>query len=188
MRFWREPRTSGTRRPSRSTDGTTGAAPAVPVRRARGQAGLSLIESLISVVLVSLVVLGLAGGFLTMMRATEASSSRQRTDAAITSFTESLKSVPYTPCVTGRTGPQDAAAYQSFYETWDGRWTPPADAAVSDRRITGVEYWSPANVGGSAGDYVASCPGADAGAQRLTVSVTVNGSTATGQVVIRSAP
>ena len=164
---------------------TTGAAHAGPIARVRGQSGVSLLESLIAIVLVSTVILALAAGFLAMMGATAASSSRQRTDAALTSFTESLKTVPYTPCTAGTSQP-GASAYQAVYAAWAGRWSPPADAAVSDLSITKVEYWNPAaGTPPRVGAFQATCPASDSGAQRLTVSVTVNGSSDTGQVVVR---
>ncbi len=170
----------GTAAPA-STEDTTGTAPAVPVRRARGQAGISLLESLIAVMLAAVVVLALAGGFLTMMRATDASSNRQRAEGALTSFTESIKVMQYTPC-------QGASAYQAAYLAWPGRWSPPPSAQVSDLTITDVQYWHPASSGSTAGAYDGICPTPDSGAQRLTVRVKVKGQTVTGQVVIRSVP
>jgi Tfp pilus assembly protein PilV len=193
--LWSGPRTV-IRDDDGSIEGTAGTAAAVPVRRARGQAGISLIESLIAVVLVSLVVLGLAGGFLTMMGATEASSSRQRREAALTSFTESLKQLSmvtpaqspllsYTDCDPAVTPSALASDYTTRYRSWPGRWQPSADNAVSNQTISDVEYWHPSGSGSSAGTYDHNCAGSDHGAQRLTVTVDVAGDQATGQVTIR---
>jgi hypothetical protein len=136
--------------------------------------------------LAAIVVAALAGGFLTMMRATEASSDRQRGESALTSFTESLKTLQYTSCTSAIGHQQQAADYLSAYQAWAGRWSPPASASVSDLEITDVEYWHPSGSGNSAGAYDTTCPSPDSGAQRLTVSVTVNGKALKGQVVLRS--
>lgn len=147
---------------------------------------MSLVEAILATLLVAVVVLALAGGMLTMVGASGASSARQRTTTALTSFTESLKAIPYTDCTAGGSTPAPAA-YQAVYDAWPGRWTPAADSGVSDRRIVRVDYWHPAaGTPPTSGEFRSTCPaGGDGGAQRLTVSVTVDGSTSRGQVVIR---
>lgn len=130
---------------------------------ARSQSGASLVEVLISVMLVGTVVAALAVGMLTMVGATRSTAEEQRIQSALLSFTESLKASPYLPC--GGSPSPTASAYVSSHASTPQRWTPPAGMTAS---IDDVEYWHDA---GTYGDYRATCPGADGGRQRLTVTV-----------------
>lgn len=150
----------------------------------RRQRGFTLIEVLLAMVLASLVVLGLAVGILTTLSASNAASARQRREVALTSFTESLKALPYVECTSGGA---TAHAYNTAYQAGaasGATWQPKPDAGVSDLDVVDVKYWQPAPAGGAAGTY-ATCGSVDQGAQRLSVSLRVDGEPVHGQVVIR---
>ncbi len=149
------------------------------IRRShRAQAGVSLIEVLISVFLISLVVLGLAAGFLTIVRVNADTAERQVVDQAIGSYTESLTTAQYLPC-DDPTQPGDVGTYTSTYPA--GSWTPAPGVTAS---IVDVEYWD-----GTSG-FDDACPGApsaaDRGAQRLTVQVAYRDTQRQAQIVKRS--
>lgn len=151
----------------------------------RGDSGFSLIEVLLALGLATLVVMGLAAGFLTTISASDAASSRQRREAALTSFSESLKALPYVECTAAGA---DADGYMAAYEAGLGSgssWQPSADADVSDLDVVDVTYWTPAGSGPSAGTFSDACGPTDHGAQRLTVSLKVQGEPVQGQVVLR---
>lgn len=150
-----------------------------------GQAGFSLIEALVAVALMGTVILAIAAGMVTLMGTSAATSSQQRLQASLTSFTESLKASPYLPCSPGGAPPATPAAYTTSFGQWPGRWSAPVGVARAD--ITGVEYWTPAPNAAALGQFAATCPTAgDQGAQRLTVRVELTDGTATtGQIVLR---
>ena len=102
--------------------------------------------------LVSIVVLGLASGFLTLVRTNRMTYEQQQVDHAASNYAESLKSVGYQPC-TSSTAPD--------YSTSSDLWQPSNAVQV---QVADVEYWNPAT-----GTYQAACPGTDGGTQRLTV-------------------
>ena len=155
-------------------------APVAPRGPRRDQAGVSLIEVLISVFLVSLVVLGLAAGFLTIVRVNADTAERQVVDQAIGSYTESLTTAQYLPC-DDPTQPGSIVAYTSTYPA--GSWTPTPASGVT-ANIVGVEYWN-----GTSG-FADACPGTpaadDQGAQRLTVEVAYRDTQRKAQIVKRS--
>ena len=68
------------------------------VSRAHSQAGFSLTESLAAILLVTLVIMGIAAGILTTVRATRTVSQTQKSEAALSDATEVLKARPYTRC------------------------------------------------------------------------------------------
>jgi prepilin-type N-terminal cleavage/methylation domain-containing protein len=125
----------------------------IALGRRDGQAGFTLLEVVISVALVSLVVLGLATGFITLVRTNGSTYRQQQVDHAATNFAESLKAVQYQPCVPAGADPDYGAA--------PDLWAPSDDLQVE---VVDVEYWDPAE-----GDFDDTCVGADAGAQRVTV-------------------
>ena len=165
-------------------------------RRRRTQAGSSLIEVLVAVGLAGTVIAALAAGILAMLRSSSATSSQQRLQAALTSSTESVKSLPYVACTAGAAATAGQAAspatYDATYAAWPGRWQPSAAAGVASVRITGVEYWTPASTNAALGSFLPACPaavaGGDRGAQRLTVRVVMSdGIAKDAQVVLRRA-
>lgn len=151
----------------------------------RSDGGFSLIEVLLALGLATLVVLGLAAGVLTTMRSSEVAASRQRREAALTSFSESLKSMPYVECTSGGATASGYLATYSVGMSTGATWSPAQTSDVADLDVEDVEYWQPAASGASAGTYSANCAGVDHGAQRLTVSLTVRGQRVHGQVVLR---
>jgi type II secretory pathway pseudopilin PulG len=158
-------------RPDRERGGARGRR-----RRARGQAGASLIETIVALVLASVVVLALAGGMLTLMRTSEATSRTQRMQAALTTSAEAVKAASYVDCAA----PAD-------YDGAPGVDDPADDVEVT---VTGVEYWDGVPVAGTPpapsllGSFVATCP-PDLGAQRVAVRVTLDGDSDTAQIVKR---
>lgn len=102
--------------------------------------------------LVSIVVLGLAAGFLTLVRTNRMTYEQQQVDHAASNYAESLKSVGYQPC-TASTAPD--------YDTSSDLWQPSSAVQV---QVADVEYWNPAT-----DSYVDDCPGTDGGTQLLTV-------------------
>jgi prepilin-type N-terminal cleavage/methylation domain-containing protein len=146
-------------------------------RRHNGDGGYSLIEVLIAVMLVGTVIAALAAGMLTMINATRSTSEQQRLQAAVLSYTESLKSSPYLRC--GEAPTPSPAAYTTSHNAQPGRWEP-VDGMTAE--INSVEYW---HNSGAYGDYQSSCPAVDQGRQRLTITVTLpGGASASGPVVM----
>ena len=64
----------------------------------RGEGGFSLTESLAAILLATLVILGLAAGILTTVRATRVVSQTQKAEAALSDATESVKAAPFVTC------------------------------------------------------------------------------------------
>lgn len=117
------------------------------------QGGFTLIEIVIAVMLISMVVLGLATGFLTLVRTNRGTYEQQQVDHAASSFAESLKAVQYQPCTTSSSDPD--------YGSSTDAWVPTGGVQVS---VVDVEFWNPASK-----RYQATCPGADGGTQRVTI-------------------
>lgn len=63
-----------------------------------GQGGFSLTESLAAIMLVTVVILGIAAGILTAVKATRAVSETQRSEAALTNATEVVKAKLFVSC------------------------------------------------------------------------------------------
>lgn len=143
-------------------------AAARPTRPAAGQSGFTLMEIIVSVMLVSIVVLGIAAGFLGLVRTNRMTQEQQAVDHAVTNFSESLKAAEYQPCGT-------MPAYNSVAGLW-----------VSDRgvdvEVIDVDYWDE-----STASFVDTCS-TDGGSQRLTVRAEWPGRDRDrqGQIVIRS--
>lgn len=121
-----------------------------------------------------MVVLGLAGGLLTLIRSDASTSERQKVDLWLGSFSESVKAAPYRPC---HVSPEAAtpSAYFDAYKTWDVRWEPPAGVTLS---VTKVEYWDKASA-----DFIDTCAAVDQGTQRLSLRAEWRGIVSTSQVV-----
>ncbi len=148
-----------------------------PGRRAPvapGQAGIGLVESIVALALVSTVILALASGLLSLLSTSRVNAETQKLQAAVTAWTEALKVLPYQDCATG----------YSLSPLPVGWAAPTTGTAV----VTAVEHWQPDQAG--FGAFAAADPGCttDAGAQRLTVDVTVDGTTAEALVVLRRPP
>lgn len=147
-----------------------------------GQAGFSLIESVVSIALTSIVIVALAAGLLASIRSSTAADRVQRADAALASFSESLRAMPAPPegadgCphLSGPDGFTDG--YADFVTSGEG-WSLPGVSTA----ITKIEHWEP-----STGEFATSCPaGGNPHVHRLSLSVAVDGDSAVGQVVVSS--
>lgn len=153
------------------------------MQRHRGQSGYSLLEALIAIVLTSMVIVGLAGALLAAIRSSEVARRVQRADSALGSFTESLKTMPYPDAGDLAVGNcPSVTEYQAAWSAYADRWIPPADIAVS---ISGIEHWQP--TGTDKGSFTAACPAVgedDPYANRLTVTVEIDGDSRNAQVVV----
>ena len=136
---------SGCRRPCRRGDGANGSSWEQLSARARTQAGFSLTESLAAIVLVTVVILGIAAGILTTVRATRSVSETQRAEAALSDATEIIKARPYQRCA-------DLSTY----------------GTIPDVTVTTVEYLQ----AGAAGEkFAPTCDPTTDAAQRITVVI-----------------
>lgn len=141
------------------------------------QSGFTMVEVVIALFLAGMVVLSLAIAMLAIVRTNALNSERQRVDAAMTSFSESVRGVGYVAC--GASPPPSAAAYLDLQQQDSDSWSPPTGIEVD---ITEVDFWD-----GAPGQdrYVSGCPAADGGAQRLTLRATLGSLERSAQVVIR---
>ena len=134
----------------------------------RSQTGATLVEVLIALALVGILVLALASGMLTLIKTSSETTKQQQIELALGSFTESLKSGPYTKCaalVAGSPYPNTAA------------WIPPQSSMSAS--LVKIEYWDKSST-----SFVAACPASgDQGTQRLTVQVDFQDQSSTAQVV-----
>ena len=134
----------------------------------RSQTGATLVEVLIALALVGILVLALASGMLTLLKTSTETTKQQQVELALGSFTESLKSGPYTKCaalVAGSPYPNTAA------------WVPPQSSMTAS--LVKIEYWDKSST-----SFVAACPASgDQGTQRLTVQVDFQDQSSTAQVV-----
>lgn len=150
----------------------------------RGQSGGGLIEVLVALAVLVPLVLGAATGLLTAVRASAGAQHEQQLQVALTNAGELVRDLPYEPCSTP----------EQLQQRYADRYEPVGAAAQSDHtgpgragrvvgelapRVTRVDYWSTA-----AGRYRDRCT-PDEGAQRVTVTVSERGRTATGTVVTR---
>ena len=134
----------------------------------RSQTGATLVEVLIALALVGILVLALASGMLTLLKTSTETTKQQQVELALGSFTESLKSGPYTKCaalVAGSPYPNTAA------------WVPPQSSMTAS--LVKIEYWDTRST-----SFVAACPASgDQGTQRLTVQVNFEDRSSRAQVV-----
>jgi type II secretory pathway pseudopilin PulG len=126
------------------------------------------MEIIVSVMLVSMVVLGIAAGFLGLVRTNRMTQEQQAVDHAVTNYSESLKSAEYLPCSSGP---------DPDYDALSGLWVSERGVSVW---VVDVQYWDE-----STGSYVDSCSG-DTGSQRLTVRAEWRDRERQGQIVKRS--
>lgn len=126
--------------------------------RKRNQLGATLIEILVVMAVMVPVVLAASYGLLLTVKLSSSTNTRQNLEAAATSYSESLKTIPYTNC-----------AEPSDYQGKAGLWTAPAGSGIS-MEIVGVQYWNQ-----STRDYSSmNCPTpeADQGTQLVIVKAT----------------
>ena len=149
----------------------------VPTRRrwppTASQQGFSFVEVLVSLVLTSLVVTALAAGLLLLVRVTASTSDSQRLQLAVASYAESIEAMAYLPCGT-------VEQYTIAYETSPSRWVPPTDIEL---RVDRVDYWKKVTSPSGEGGYESTCPAADEGSQRLTISAVAGDDEQVAQIV-----
>ena len=167
--------------------------------RVRGQRGYGLLEVLIAIMLMGTVLAALSAAMLTLIATTSATSDQQRLQAALNSYTESLKAGTYTAC--GATGSPPvvyptAAEVQEAHDGDPAAFRPAVGSGIAVA-VVDVEFLSSASAaapsGGTGttmvngvGEYRSVCPASgDAGRQRLTVTATLAGrAPVTGSVVV----
>ena len=132
------------------------------------QAGATLVEVLIALALVGILVLALASGMLTLIKTSSETTKQQQVELALGSFTESLKSGPYTKCA-------ELGADGQYPDT--AAWVPSQQTMTA--KLVKIEYWDKSST-----SFVAACPASgDQGTQRLTVQVNFEGKCSSAQVV-----
>lgn len=140
--------------------------------------GVSLLEVLVAVAVIGTAMVAAMAGLFTTVREAGANGERQQRSAALMSFGESLKGAQYLPCAEPGGG-----SYTDAYRAWPQRWSPPAGAAPDIASLTlavsRVEYWDRAT-----SSFTSSCP-TDGGAQRLTITASWRGSSASSTLVKR---
>ena len=114
-------------------------------------------------------------GMMVQIRVSAETEQTQQLEVDLSAAAEDLRTMTYLPCA----GPEE---YQKAYELWKEPLVPKVAAENSPApvRITRVDHW---NAQKSA--YLTECSGDD-GAQRLTIEVHGEQSTATGTVVKRN--
>lgn len=136
------------------------------------QRGTSLVEVLVGLVVMGLTIGGLLAATSTGVLSGASSRALARANSLLTSFSESIKSLPYNVCAT-------ASTYQSAFESTDA--VGPAERRLSrpgvTLRVTDVEDNSPGS---------SSCPSSDSGTQVVSMEVSVKGATVAGRVVKRT--
>lgn len=143
-------------------------------RSTRSQSGLSLIETLVAIALIGIVLGALATGIITSMRSSTAVNTAQRADVVLSSFSESVKQLPYEACL-------DTAYYQGQYEKYEQALADAGKPVLSGPN-TQVEVVKVTHGG------LDSCTAADGdpGVQQWTLKVTVKGGARTAVVVKRN--
>lgn len=143
-------------------------------RSTRSQSGLSLIETLVAIALIGIVLGALATGIITSMRSSTAVNTAQRADVVLSSFSESVKQLPYEACL-------DTAYYQGQYDKYEQALADAGKPVLSGPN-TQVEVVKVTHGG------LDSCTAADGdpGVQQWTLKVTVKGGARTAVVVKRN--
>ncbi|MFB7176106.1 prepilin-type N-terminal cleavage/methylation domain-containing protein [Streptomyces sp. NPDC056257] len=122
--------------------------PARRPRLRRGEEGETLIEVLVAVVLMGVAFAAILGGMGTAIISSAAQQKVTGADSVIRSAAEKVVSAPYVSCAGGYPTP-----------------TPPAGYTVT---VT-IEYWD------GVGTFGQTCPTADTGVQKVTLTVRSTG-------------
>lgn len=84
----------------------------------RSQAGFNMLEIAVAIALLSIVLVGVAGGLVTLTRATRVNDEASATAAAVITYGEIIRSqVPYVECAQGRNVPQAYNALSNGFLT-----------------------------------------------------------------------
>lgn len=148
-------------------------------RRSGGQGGFSIVEVVVVVVVAVPVILMGAYGLFTTITASSSTKTRQELEAAISSYSESLKAMPtYTACAT-------ALQIKTAYNSWPDRWAPGSGGPIDPGSLdigTDVRFWDQA----AAAFKDRSTPCVDGGAQQIQIKVGhQNGETLSATIVKR---
>ncbi len=120
--------------------------------------------------------LAAAMGLMTATTASASARTNQELQIALSTATENLKAMPYISCA----GPDD---YEELYTLWV---QPIAARVVDGAQTTAPVVEQVAHLDRNKGTYVEKCASDDA-AQRIVVTVSADGRSATGTVVKRDA-
>ena len=120
-------------------------------------------------------ILAAAMGLLIGIRASADAEITQRLGVAATTATENVTAMPYLPCGT-------VEEYQSAYREWLADRAPRIieEHRAPEPRFLEVTYWDEASA-----SYADRCS-ADGGAQRFTLSVTIDGRSTEANIVTRN--
>ncbi|MEU6311468.1 type II secretion system protein [Streptomyces sp. NPDC047014] len=118
------------------------------LRRRRGEEGETLIEVLVAVVLIGVAFVAVLGGIGTAITSSATQQKVTGADSVLRSAAERIVSEPYVPCASGYGTPAAPTGYTVT--------------------VT-VAYWD------GAGTFGRSCPAADTGVQKVTLTVRSTG-------------
>lgn len=147
-----------------------------------GQQGVTLIEIVICILIMGIAMVGIISGLTTGVRFSGENENRQRAEAALVSYGNAVKRMPYFPCGVPAE-PAEPATYNDEYDVFAGSWDAPDGIDV---RVTDVSYWrssaDPVNL--EPIGWTTACP-QDEGIQLLALEATYRDVTATAQIVKR---
>ncbi|MFJ3877663.1 type II secretion system protein [Streptomyces sp. NPDC090077] len=126
----------------------TATGPARRARLPRGEEGETLIEVLVAVVLIGVAFTAVLGGIGAAVAGSAAQRKVTGADAVARSAAEKVVGAPYAPCARGYETPAPPAGYTVTVE---------------------IEYWD------GVGAFGRSCPTADTGVQKVTLTVRTAG-------------
>ncbi|MFE2327120.1 prepilin-type N-terminal cleavage/methylation domain-containing protein [Streptomyces sp. NPDC059385] len=126
-------------------------------RRPRGEEGETLIEVLVAVVLMGVAFVAILGGMGTAIISSVTQQKVTGADSVVRSAAEKVLSAPYVSCAPGYGTPEPPAGYTVTVE---------------------VEYWD------GVGAFGPSCPTADTGVQKVTLTVHSTGPRPVGDTTL----
>lgn len=152
--------------------------------RRRTQTGASLIEVLIAIAVLTAVVVGVSSMSIVAMRSGSQDRQVARANALLSSFSESIKALPYLTCGTPDDYMEDFDKVDNDLSLPDAGGTPTVDPSVRLRDASDVSLAILDVEDNAPGGFV--CPNGDSGTQRVSLDVTVGDVKLQGVVVKRS--